>query len=681
MTKWRGESRRRDSLRTRINGRKVIYVVCEPRMSASLSRSVGQNQRRTDRLRAPLAGGPLETWWQGTNIVHIERIQIEEGFLDGLDLALVPGLNVLIGARGTGKTSLIELVRFCLGVEGYTSQTAKRSREHALSVLGSGQVTVTLSEAGQSFTVTRASGDPAPRTSGSYQLPIILSQTEIETLGMQPGGRLQLLDSFIEAQRGTDSAEAAAASGVRSATAEVATLRREIEGLERQLTLLPTVEQQLQELAPSERQLEQISTDAAAKKRLIDGMSESLAGNAVASSAVERFSVNLSRWQTVLASAASAQPALEKWPAGAGEDVLAASRQRIANARGHLQQALAELSEAVKESSERARAIAERKLGADEKARQLRKEIEALQAGAGSVARQGQQLREQKAQLESLKEVLAQRQGRLFELVAKRNRSLDQLEEQREKRSQARLQVAMSLNKILGPRIQIRISRLGQYDQFASLLADALRGSGLRYNDLAPAIAAKVSPRELLEAIDSGDADLVAEAAGISKDRAARALAQLRESDLGALATVYVDDAVEFQLLDGTNYKDISQLSTGQRCTVVLPLVLRHAERLLIVDQPEDHIDNAFIAETLIQSILNRSSGGQLILSTHNANIPVLGEANRVIQLGSDGRRGFVLMTGPLDAQDAVRAITSILEGGAAAFQRRAQFYNRQKKS
>src|SRR5208337_1390523 len=70
--------------------------------------------------------------------MYIERVQIEEGFLDGLDVTFVPGLDVIIGARGTGKTSLIELIRFCLGVKGYTTESARRSVDHALSVLGSG---------------------------------------------------------------------------------------------------------------------------------------------------------------------------------------------------------------------------------------------------------------------------------------------------------------------------------------------------------------------------------------------------------------------------------------------------------------------------------------------------------------------------------------------------------------
>ena len=48
--------------------------------------------------------------------MHIERLQVEaEGFLSGLDVQFVEGLNVIIGARGTGKTSIVELIRFCLG--------------------------------------------------------------------------------------------------------------------------------------------------------------------------------------------------------------------------------------------------------------------------------------------------------------------------------------------------------------------------------------------------------------------------------------------------------------------------------------------------------------------------------------------------------------------------------------
>jgi hypothetical protein len=72
--------------------------------------------------------------------VIIKRIQVEGGFLDGLDIRLEHGLNVLIGGRGTGKSSVIELIRYCLDVKGSGSEDdATRSREQALSVLQDGQ--------------------------------------------------------------------------------------------------------------------------------------------------------------------------------------------------------------------------------------------------------------------------------------------------------------------------------------------------------------------------------------------------------------------------------------------------------------------------------------------------------------------------------------------------------------
>ena len=93
------------------------------------------------------------------------------------------------------------------------------------------------------------------------------------------------------------------------------------------------------------------------------------------------------------------------------------------------------------------------------------------------------------------------------------------------------------------------------------------------------------------------------------------------------------------------------------------------------MDQPEDHLDNAFVASTLVPSLRQRGESDQYIVTTHNANIPVLGEAQRVVVMDSDGERGFARHQGPLDDPETVDAVTSILEGGAAAFARRARFY------
>lgn len=613
--------------------------------------------------------------------MHIERVQIEEGFLDGLDVSFTRGLNVIIGERGTGKTSLIELVRFCLGVQGYTSDSTKRSLDHALSILGSGQVTVTLSDGEHDILVTRTASDESPRASGPYVRPIIFSQTEIETVGLRAQGRIRLLASFGGDQKDTEAQESEAGSEVRSLTAEAEALRREIDELAGQIEEIPALDKQIAELAPQEQKLTKVSAEANEKKKRLDAISANIAASAVGVGAIERFHQSVSRWLSSLSSISSAPPTIEPWPEGAGDDPLAKGRASVERAGDFLDKALQELQTAVSEAESHLRSSQDSRLGLEDHARQLRKEVETLQEGAGAIVRQGQQLRERKAQLDSLKTVLAERRKTLKTLVAQRNAALDRLDSIREQRFSARNAVATQLTETLGPRIRVNVSRAGQFEAFAAAIADALRGSGLRYNELSSTLATSVSPRELLEAVDTNDFDLIAEATGITKDRAARALAQLREADLGALATVAVEDTVTLQLLDGADYKGIAELSTGQRCTVVLPLVLRHTERVLIVDQPEDHIDNAFIADTLIVSVLARGTDNQLIFSTHNANIPVLGNADRVIQLGSDGRRGFPVLASDLDDQSAVNAITTVMEGGAEAFKRRATFYSRHETS
>ena len=607
--------------------------------------------------------------------MRIDRVQVEEGFLDGLDVSFAAGLNVIIGERGTGKTSLIELIRFCLDVHGYTPDTRKRSRDHALSILGSGQVTITLSEGKQQFLVTRTASDDSPRSSGPFPYPIILSQTEIESVGLQAQGRLRLLDGFHTTQKQPPSSEPLAASEVRSLTAEADSQRREIDELAARVEEIPELDKLLADLSPQEQRLARVSSTTNEKKTQLDAIAATTAESAVRIDAIERFLDSVSRWKSSLASQISPPPLEHRLQAS---DLLANSHESVDRAKEHLTLADQELQSALSQAQLLLRSEQNNKLEAETRARQLRQEIDALQAGAGAIVRQGQQLRERKAQLESLKQLLTERRERLRSVLDQRNTALDRLESIRLERFNSRSQIAKQLTKTLGPRIRVTISRAAQSQAFAAAIADALRGSGLRYNELSSKISKTLSPRQLLAAVDSNDFFGFGDTAGITIERATRALTHLRECDLGALATVTVDDSVVLQLLDGTDYKDISDLSTGQRCTVVLPLVLRHTDRVLIVDQPEDHIDNAFVADTLIVSVLARRDDSQIIFSTHNANIPVLGNADRVVQLGSDGKRGFPLFNSTLNDPNVIHAIMTVMEGGAEAFGKRATFYHDQ---
>jgi len=95
----------------------------------------------------------------------------------------------------------------------------------------------------------------------------------------------------------------------------------------------------------------------------------------------------------------------------------------------------------------------------------------------------------------------------------------------------------------------------------------------------------------------------------------------------------------------------------------------------LVIDQPEDNLDNHFIYETVVDTIRKVKPQRQMIFVTHNANIPVLAEADLVVVMDSDGNAGFVERRGSLD--ECRDEIVDLLEGGREAFELRTKRYAR----
>ena len=123
------------------------------------------------------------------------------------------------------------------------------------------------------------------------------------------------------------------------------------------------------------------------------------------------------------------------------------------------------------------------------------------------------------------------------------------------------------------------------------------------------------------------------------------------------------------------DFKDAAELSAGQKCTALLPILLARRDSPLVIDQPEGNLDNHFIYETVVESIRRLKTKRQMIFITHNANIPVLAEAELIIVLNSDGKTGFVEKRGTLD--ECREEIIDLLEGGKEAFERRRERYAR----
>ena len=129
-----------------------------------------------------------------------------------------------------------------------------------------------------------------------------------------------------------------------------------------------------------------------------------------------------------------------------------------------------------------------------------------------------------------------------------------------------------------------------------------------------------------------------------------------------------------------SDFREVSSLSQGQKVVAMLSFVLGYTTfqndfRPLIIDQPEDNLDNKYIYTTLVKSILKEKNGKQIIIATHNSTIVINGKAEQVIVLESDGSHGYVSACGYFDEKKIKNHIIDQLEGGIESFRRKYIMY------
>lgn len=121
--------------------------------------------------------------------------------------------------------------------------------------------------------------------------------------------------------------------------------------------------------------------------------------------------------------------------------------------------------------------------------------------------------------------------------------------------------------------------------------------------------------------------------------------------------------------------KALAHHSLGQRASALMLFVLSQRDNdVVIIDQPEDDLDNQTIYDDVIKLIRALKPETQFIFATHNANIPVLGDAEQVVACQYLDEQ-ISTVSGGIDCADIQKSIVGIMEGGAEAFERRKQVY------
>jgi hypothetical protein len=251
-------------------------------------------------------------------------------------------------------------------------------------------------------------------------------------------------------------------------------------------------------------------------------------------------------------------------------------------------------------------------------------------------------------------------------MIKVRAELLKRASELRDQRFALRKQIAERLSNQF-PSIRVTVTQAADLKEYQELVTEALKGSGVKQGPVAERLCPAFLPGELAKLVAKNDLHTLMQRSGFDEDRSRKILSALRTG--GAhyiIETVALDDRPCIELLDGDTFKESANLSTGQRCTTILPILLTQSERPLLIDQPEDNLDNAFVFETVVRALQAIKGSRQVIFVTHNPNITVLGEAERVFVFSSDGEHASLKQVGTVD--ECREQIENLMEGGREAF-------------
>lgn len=134
----------------------------------------------------------------------------------------------------------------------------------------------------------------------------------------------------------------------------------------------------------------------------------------------------------------------------------------------------------------------------------------------------------------------------------------------------------------------------------------------------------------------------------------------------------FPEDSLKVEYSRKGEFQPIEQASAGQRAAAMLAFLLAHGTEPLVLDQPEDDLDNHLIYDLVVQQIRANKQRRQLIIVTHNPNIVVNGDAEMIYALDFNSQC-FISQSGSLQNQAMRDEVCNVMEGGKDAFERRYQ--------
>jgi hypothetical protein len=219
------------------------------------------------------------------------------------------------------------------------------------------------------------------------------------------------------------------------------------------------------------------------------------------------------------------------------------------------------------------------------------------------------------------------------------------------------------------------VEPLADKEEIAEWLRKLTQGAGISGTQLQK--LAENPTATLAKAAREGAASLTA--LGCSPSVATKLLERFNAKLVRELEELSSPDRISAEVNLGVGgaetWKPVSSVSPGQRATALLALVLLSSGEPLIIDQPEDDLDNQHIYQDIVRVLAEVCQTRQVIVATHNANIPVLGDAELVVALDADADRSRIEAIGGFEDSNVASYARRVLEGGEDAFRARQRRY------
>lgn len=622
---------------------------------------------------------------------HIEFLGLSwetEGFLRGCRMHFNENLNVLIGGRGSGKSTVIESLRYVLGIDPIGDDAKRVHTGIVQGVLRSG---TKISLAVQSyrpdkrlFFIERTVPNP-PRVidADGNVLSVkpldvvrgvaVFGQNELAELARSREKLTALLHRFIPTDTAQDGRFQSIADALQATRRGILDCEKKIQKDQESLAALPGIEETLkryreagvEEKLKGQEQIIKAESVVTAAKQAIEPFVD------VASTLEGLIPINDDFLND---QALGGLPAL---------DDLVSMRGVLTNFGAAMKTAAIGLRAQIETAGKAFDAVATRvaveKSNAQADYEHTLRDLQKAKIDGNEFI----QLKTDLARLGPIKAQLEKTRQKLKEHLQKRRNDLAIWEDLKRERYQRLERAAKRVSKELPNRLRVTVAFGGNREPLANLLKQELGG---RLSETIAALSGTgdLSVSAFAEACrqDAGSLTIDFGVPTSQAERIAKAGSQLpmliEELELPHITEIELNVGPENA---PPEWRKIDQLSTGQKATALLYLLLLESEGPLVLDQPEDNLDNRFISEGVVPKIRGEKRRRQFIFSTHNANIPVLGDAELILAMRAVGESGDGHAEvppenmGAIDKGTVAVLVEEILEGGKDAFQTRRMKY------